>query len=142
MYGQFTRQIDAKNRIAIPTKLRDGLGVKFYITIGLDNVIELRSEESFSAFSTKLISQSQFSTEARLIRRAWLGKTQEIELDSQGRFIIPKQYLSHAAIQKEVLLIGVGDLVELWGVEKYAEYESNLDVNSIQIAAQKLAEKE
>ncbi|WP_029513200.1 division/cell wall cluster transcriptional repressor MraZ [Mycoplasmopsis primatum] len=142
MFGEFIRSIDDKNRIAIPAKLRDGLGSKFYITIGLDNVIELRSEETFKTFSEKLISQSQFSSEARLIRRAWLGKSQEIEVDSQGRFILPKQFLSYAAIQKEVLLIGVGDIVELWGVEQYQNYETTLDKDAIAKAASKLAEKE
>ncbi|WP_429987196.1 MraZ N-terminal domain-containing protein, partial [Mycoplasmopsis bovis] len=55
------RTIDEKNRIAIPAKLRDSLGSKFYITIGLDDVVDLRSEETFMTFSNKLIAQSQFS---------------------------------------------------------------------------------
>ncbi len=70
-----------------------------------------------------------------------MAKVRKLNFDSQGRFTIPKQFLTHAAIQKEVLLIGVGDLVELWSVEQYAKYESELDKNSVANAAAKLAEK-
>lgn len=141
MFGEFSRNVDDKNRISIPAKLRDDLGSKFYLTIGLDGVIEIRSEANFKKFTEKLNSQNNFSSNVRLLKRAWLGKSQEINLDSQGRFIIPKQFVTHAAIQKEVLLIGVGDLVELWGIEQYNKYMSALDKDAIAKAAKELAEQ-
>lgn len=131
MFGKFVRNVDDKNRISIPAKLRDNLGTKFYMTIGLENKIELRSQSEFEEFASKLLAQSQFSKEARIIQRAWLGNTQEIELDSQGRFIIPKQFIQISAIQKEVTLIGLGKLVELWASEVYEDYQNKLDDETI-----------
>ncbi|WP_406616742.1 division/cell wall cluster transcriptional repressor MraZ [Mycoplasmopsis adleri] len=141
MYGTFNRNVDEKNRVAIPAKLRDSLGSKFYMTIGLSGVIELRSEAEYNIFAEKLLSQSQFSTNARMLQRAWLGNTQEIELDSQSRFIIPKQFLLKANIQKEVVLIGVGNLIELWAADEYENYLSSVTDEKLEEAALKLSEK-
>lgn len=141
MYGTFNRNVDEKNRVAIPAKLRDSLGSKFYMTIGLSGVIELRSEAEYNIFAEKLLSQSQFSTNARMLQRAWLGNTQEIELDSQSRFIIPKQFLLKANIQKEVVLIGVGNLIELWAADEYENYLSSATDEKLEEAALKLSEK-
>ncbi|WP_338822327.1 division/cell wall cluster transcriptional repressor MraZ [Mycoplasmopsis felifaucium] len=142
IYGTYNRNVDDKNRIMIPAKLRDSLGSKFFMTIGLSGAVELRSETAFKKFSSKLLNQSQFSKEARILQRAWLGNSLEIELDSQGRFIIPRLFLEKSAIQKEAILIGVGELIELWGAEKYEEYCQSIDEDILEKAAEKLASKE
>lgn len=141
MFGTFNRSLDNKNRIIVPSKLRDALGSKFYITIGLEGAIELRSEKTFNDFISILNAQSNFSIEARKIKRAWLGNTQEIEVDSQGRFLVPKTYIEKAAIQKDVVLVGIGDLVELWSLEKYNEYNENLDQEELNSITARFAEK-
>lgn len=141
MFGTFNRSLDNKNRIIVPSKLRDALGSKFYMTIGLEGAIELRSEKTFNDFISILNAQSNFSIEARKIKRAWLGNTQEIEVDSQGRFIVPKTYIEKATIQKDVVLVGIGDLVELWSLEKYNEYNENLDQEELNSITAKFAEK-
>ncbi|VEU75280.1 cell division protein MraZ [Mycoplasmopsis maculosa] len=141
MFGTFNRSLDNKNRIIVPSKLRDALGSKFYMTIGLEGAIELRSEKTFNDFISILNAQSNFSIEARKIKRAWLGNTQEIEVDSQGRFLVPKTYIEKAAIQKDVVLVGIGDLVELWSLEKYNEYNENLDQEELNSITARFAEK-
>lgn len=142
MYGQYNRNIDEKNRIAVPAKLRDDLGSKFYLTIGLEGVVEIRSEKEFNNFISFLTAQSQYDTNARMVRRFWLSNSQEVELDSQGRFVVPKQFLTAAAIQKEALFIGVGNLVELWGIQKYENYNKDIDLETVTKAAQELAHKD
>ncbi|MBU4690687.1 division/cell wall cluster transcriptional repressor MraZ [Mycoplasma sp. ES3157-GEN-MYC] len=141
MYGQYQRSVDSKNRIALPSKLRDALGSKFYLTIGMENVIELRSVEEFDKLTADLTSQSLYDKNARLLKRWWLGNTHEIELDSQSRFVIPKSILTKGAIQKDVVFIGVGDSVELWATEIYEEYESKMSVEDLEMAAQALAQR-
>ncbi|WP_027120614.1 division/cell wall cluster transcriptional repressor MraZ [Mycoplasmopsis lipofaciens] len=138
MYGQYSRNIDAKNRLSLPTKLRDQLGSKFYLTIGMENVVEIRSIAEFEKLTSELTSQGSFNSDARKLKRYWLGRSQEIELDSQNRFILPKQFLAKANIQKEVIFVGLGDLVELWGAEKYNEYNENISIEEISRAAENL----
>ncbi|MBU4693891.1 division/cell wall cluster transcriptional repressor MraZ [Mycoplasma zalophidermidis] len=141
MYGQYQRNVDSKNRIALPSKLRDALGSKFYLTVGMENVIELRSVEEFEKLTADLTSQSLYDKNARLLKRWWLGNTHEIELDSQSRFVIPKSILTKGAIQKDVVFIGVGDSVELWATEIYEEYESKMSVKDLEMAAQALTQR-
>ncbi|MBU4689713.1 division/cell wall cluster transcriptional repressor MraZ [Mycoplasma zalophidermidis] len=141
MYGQYQRNVDSKNRIALPSKLRDALGSKFYLTVGMENVIELRSVEEFEKLTADLTSQSLYDKNARLLKRWWLGNTHEIELDSQSRFVIPKSILTKGAIQKDVVFIGVGDSVELWATEIYEEYESKMSVEDLEMAAQALTQR-
>ncbi|WP_029608760.1 division/cell wall cluster transcriptional repressor MraZ [Mycoplasma simbae] len=142
MYGQYERSIDAKNRVALPAKLRDALGSKFYLTVGMDNIIELRDENEFAKLTADLTSQSIYDKNARLLKRWWLGNTHDVELDSQSRFILPKQVLSKGAIQKDVIFIGVGNSVELWGAENYENYTNSISEQELAQAAQALANRE
>ncbi|VEU78405.1 cell division protein MraZ [Mycoplasmopsis columbinasalis] len=142
MYGQYERTIDAKNRIILPAKIRDILGSTFFITLGLENVIELRNVEQFHVFASKLNAQSNFDMNARMLKRMWLGSTQEIELDTQGRFVLPKQFIEASAIQKNLVFVGVGDIVELWAKETFDNYQTNLSLEQIRTAAETLAAKE
>ncbi|AIA29529.1 cell division protein MraZ [Mycoplasmopsis californica] len=142
MYGQFERTIDAKNRVALPAKLRDALGSKFYLTISMNNVIELRDEAEFNSMTANLNAQSIYDANARMLKRYILGNTHEIELDAQARFIIPKPALAKGEIQKDVIFIGVGNFVELWGAETFKNYEQSISDEDIALAARALADKE
>ncbi|MCS4537145.1 division/cell wall cluster transcriptional repressor MraZ [Mycoplasma sp. CSL7475-4] len=142
MYGQYERTIDVKNRVALPAKLRDALGSKFYLTIGMENVIEIRNEQQYEKLEQSLTSTSMFDRNAKIVKRWFLGHTYEIELDSQARFVIPKLALEKSAIQKEVVFIGTGDLVELWSLEQYQDYEASISDEKLQMAAESLMKGE
>ncbi len=141
IYGQHSRNIDAKNRVMLPTKIRDILGNNFFLTIGMEGIVELRSKADFQNLIDVFNAQSFFDPKARMLKRFWLGNSQEIELDSQNRFVIPKNILEKAAIQKEVLFIGVGNLVEMWSKEAYENYETKISDEELLEAAQTLIDK-
>lgn len=141
MFGQYKRNIDDKKRLALPSKLRDDLGSKIYLTVGLEGIVEIRSEKEFNKFVEILNQQNSFDSNARFVRRFWLSNTQEIELDNQGRFVVPKQFLDKAAIQKEAIFVASGNLVELWGSEKFDQYCQNFSDSDISSAAQKILER-
>ncbi|MEA4115495.1 division/cell wall cluster transcriptional repressor MraZ [Mycoplasma sp. 744] len=142
IYGQFNRNLDDRNRVILPVKIRDLLGTKFYITIGMNGVIELRSEKEFQKLTESLTYESNFDPLVRKLKRFWLGNSQEIELDSQNRFIIPKTYLDKAAIQKEVLLLGVGDIVEIWNPQVYQQYLDSISEEELLEAANAFASRQ
>ncbi|QBF34503.1 transcriptional regulator MraZ [Mycoplasmopsis phocirhinis] len=142
MYGQYERAIDVKNRVALPAKLREVLGSKFYLTIGLENIIEIRSEQQYQKLEQTLTATSIFDRNAKIVKRWFLGHTYQIDLDSQARFVIPKLALEKSAIQKDVIFIGTGDLVELWSLEQYQNYEQSISDEKLQLAAKSLMKVE
>ncbi|KUH47318.1 division/cell wall cluster transcriptional repressor MraZ [Mycoplasmopsis meleagridis] len=142
MYGKYPRTLDDRKRIILPPKVREALGNKFYITIGMEGIVELRSEKEFNKLIDIFNMQSNFDLNARKLKRFWLGNSQEIELDSQSRFVIPKIYLDKAAIQKDALLIGVGDMVELWNNQTYENYSQQISEEELLNSAKFLVSKD
>lgn len=113
MFGNYSRTLDDKNRVTMPSKLRDLLGNVCFITLGPDNVLEIRDEKSFALFRDKLMSPNMLNAGARQLARLLLGRSFEVELDKAGRISIPEQTLIQAGITKEVIFVGVGNKVEL-----------------------------
>lgn len=139
MFGNFTRSLDDKNRIIIPSKLRIHLGKILYITIGPDGVLELRDEKKFNIWKSKLLTTNLLNKNARMFSRILLGNTHEIELDKQGRISISENFLSKTGIVKEVTFVGVGDKVELWPSSKFIEFQLKFEgEGSIDDLAEKL----
>ncbi|QSF13821.1 division/cell wall cluster transcriptional repressor MraZ [Mycoplasma sp. Mirounga ES2805-ORL] len=138
MFGEYVRNLDSKNRIAMPSKLRDDLGAELVLTIGMDNNLELRSKTEFEKLVLIFNARGPFDKQSRLLKRKWLGSSCEIELDSQGRFIMPKNFLDASTIQKEVVFVGVGDLVEIWSKDKYEDYKNNLSDEEVDQAIEYL----
>lgn len=133
MFGNYFRTLDDKNRVIVPSKLRDPLGRICYITLGPDKVLEIRDEKSFETFKDKLMSPNMLNANARKFARILLGNTHEVELDKSGRIALPENILNQAGITKDVVFVGVGNKVELWdklsfeNFSKQFEGEGSLD---------------
>lgn len=143
MYGNHARTLDDRSRIILPAKLREDISSsKVYLTLNNDgefNFAEIRDQNTFERWLNDLVEQNSYDKSTRMLRRLWLGRTTEVELDSQGRILIPKQYISQLAIQKDVTLLGVGEFIELWATQQYEQYENSLTPEAINQATEKLA---
>ena len=113
MFGHYFRKLDEKNRVIIPTKLKNKLTKVSYITLDFDNILTIRDSNSFAGWSSKLINLNSLNANARKFARALLGRTYEIELDKQGRMSLPTELITSANLTKELAFIGVGDKIEL-----------------------------
>ncbi|WP_416755856.1 division/cell wall cluster transcriptional repressor MraZ [Mycoplasma aquilae ATCC BAA-1896] len=140
MYGSQTRNIDDKNRVVLPPVFRDELGSKLYITIGFDGNAEVRSQEGFQAYIAMIENKSRFDVKTRTLARYIFGNTFEIVLDNQNRISLPKPIIEKLSIQKEVIFIGVGSIVELWAKEKYDENQNQYTVEDMAELAQFLSQ--
>ncbi len=130
--GEYQHAIDAKNRMIVPSKLREGLGSKFVITKGLDGCLYAYPMEEWKALETKLKSLPLTNKDARAFVRFFFSGACEIEVDKQGRGLIPQNLKEYAGIEKEIVSIGVLTRVEIWSKEKWIEYnESDMDFDSI-----------
>lgn len=126
--GEFSQNLDAKNRIIIPAKLRNELGENFVITRGLENTISLYTMEKWDNLNQKLSKLSLTKKSHRLLSRFFLSGANELSLDKMGRILVPKSLKEFASLSKECIFIGVGDHIELWDKNKWNEYmEQNLE---------------
>jgi MraZ protein len=124
--GLFTRSIDEKLRVAIPKRLRDALetetGRGIYIAPGTDQSLALYTEEAFSRLADRLAQASPTRQDVRTFNRLFYARAQRLEFDSQGRVRIPPELAEFARLDKEVMLLGVQDHLEIWSAERWQSY--------------------
>ena len=129
--SQYNHTIDAKGRVIIPAKFREKLGDSFVITKGLDGCLYGYAKEEWNAFEEKLGTLPITNKNSRQFTRFFLAGAAECELDKQGRILIPSVLREFAALDKDVVLVGVASKIEIWSKERWdesnGEYETNMD---------------
>ena len=121
MTGQYAHNIDAKGRLFIPARLREELGQTFHVTVGMDHCLSVYSDESWAAFTDKLRDLPYSKAKAL---RPLFANAIDCEPDGQGRILIPAKLREYANLQKEVVVIGSFDRVEIWNAERWAREEA------------------
>ncbi len=121
MTGQYPYNIDAKGRLFIPAKLRESLGETYHVTIGQDHCLSVFSDESWNAFMERL-KELSYSEVKKL--RPMFANAADCEPDGQGRILIPAKLRQYAALEKEVIVIGSFDRVEIWNAQRWSELET------------------
>ncbi|CAT04988.1 Protein mraZ [Mesomycoplasma conjunctivae] len=124
MFGTSLRILDEKNRIVIPPSFRENLGTEFYISINLDQLLEIRNQAEFDAIIEKITKANSLNKNLRNFARYFLGNSVKVSIDKQGRFLIPKHLLDLAAIDKKLYLVGVGKKIEIWPQQKYEAFNT------------------
>ncbi|MBN1396087.1 MAG: division/cell wall cluster transcriptional repressor MraZ [Pirellulales bacterium] len=126
--GIFSRSIDQKQRVAIPRRLREALEADgrqaLYLAPGTDQSLALYTEDAFAGLAERLAQSSPTRQDVRTFTRLFYARAQRVEFDSQGRLRIPAELAELARLEKEVVLLGVQDHVELWAAERWKSYLS------------------
>lgn len=126
--GEYSQNLDAKNRIIIPAKLRTDLGESFVVTRGMENTISIYTMDKWDALNEKLSKLSVTKKSHRLLTRFFLSGANETSVDKTGRILVPKSLKEFANLEKECIFIGVGDHIELWSKDAWENYmNDNLD---------------
>lgn len=120
--GEYQHSLDAKGRIIVPSRFREGLGERFIATKGLDNCLFLYPMEEWKTIEEKLRTLPFTRADVRSFARFFFSGAAELEIDKQGRILLPPNLRDYAGIEKELFIIGVGSRVEIWSGEKWAEY--------------------
>ena len=124
--GEYDHQIDAKNRIRIPAKLK-GNEERLYFSKGSDGCIFVFYEEAIKAKMEKLEEIGLFDKNKQRGLRNFTNSIKPVDVDQQGRFVIPAELVNHAKIVKDVKICGSGSRIEVWAKEVYDEYMSGDD---------------
>ncbi len=139
LIGEFSHGMDKKNRIIIPSKLRDGLGEQFVMTKGLDSCLYIYPITEWKTLEAKLKALPLTDKNARSFVRFFFSGANEMEPDKMGRVLIPQSLLNYAGISGEVVSVGMMDRVEIWSKEKWQEYsDSEMDMDTIALRMNEL----
>lgn len=129
--GEYNHTIDAKGRLIIPSKFRDALGDEFVVTKGLDGCLFVFDRIEWSAFEEKLKALPITNKDARQFVRFFLAGAASVEVDKQGRILVPNVLREFADLSKDVTLIGVGSRIEIWDKTRYEGASAYDDMEEI-----------
>ena len=134
--GNFEHTLDAKNRLTVPSKFRAQLAGKVFLVKGPDRCISVYPEQTYSAMThAALAGLNPLSPEARELRRFFNAHAEDVELDSAGRVMLPRTHVEHAGIDRQVVIIGAGDSLELWDRETWKTYDTDLTARAPDLTA-------
>ena len=126
---RFEHSLDGKNRLIIPAKHREQLGPVFMITQSIDNCLQVYSMEEWKKYSDKLDALPNKKLAA--VRRFIYSNASEVTPDSQGRVVISPALKRFAGIEKTVVIVGCGNIAEIWAAEKWEEINSEDNLASV-----------
>ena len=120
--GEFKHNIDAKGRLIIPSKLREQCGSSVIVTRGFDGYLALYTQEGWDDYYQKLQMLPKTKKDARNFVRIITSRASECEFDKLGRINIPSVLRVEGKLEKECIIVGVGDHVEIWNESLWQDY--------------------
>lgn len=121
LIGEYKNKLDEKNRVALPKKFRADLGNRVILARGYEGCLLVVAKKSWQVLVESAVSGPFTSGVLRDTSRFLLGGAFEMELDSQGRFVLPKNLLEYSSIKAEACFVGLGRWVEVWDDSKWEE---------------------
>jgi MraZ protein len=132
--GEYEHSVDAKGRIAVPARYRSRLEQGLVITRSFDQCLLVYPQEEWETLSQKLNGLSFVQDEVRKARRMLFGNAFELELDRQGRILLPGSLREYAKIDNDAIVAGMGSYIEMWSAEMWRANQDDLTSDSAEIA--------
>lgn len=132
--GEYHYSIDDKARLAIPVKFRPNLSKGAIVTRGIDTCLFLYSKKEWEILAQKLAQLPLSQSKTRAFSRLMLAGAMDVEMDKQGRIILPDYLRKYAGINKKVVIAGLYNRLEIWDENKWEEYKSKSEEESPDIA--------
>ena len=129
--GEFNHTIDAKGRLIIPSRFREELGQEFVMTKGLDGCLFVFPMNEWELFEQKLRTLPLTQKSARKFTRFFVAGATECELDKQGRILLPQTLREFAQLEKDVVLSGNLNRVEIWSKANWTDNNAYDDMDDI-----------
>ena len=136
--GQYHHNLDEKGRLTIPARFRDALADGAYLTQGFDRNLRLLTQADFEMMTEKINHLSMTNPDIRQLRRLIFANASEVQLDRIGRTLIPQFLRDFAGLEGEAVIVGVGEAIEIWSPEAWAEQETL--IQDAEANAQRFAE--
>lgn len=134
LMGEYFHAVDSKGRIILPAKFREELGDEFIITKGLDNCLFVYGKREWAILEEKLKRLPLAKPEARAFVRFFFAGAAELGCDKQGRVLLPNNLREYASLNKDVVVIGVSNRIEIWDSAAWEAYNEQVAPSVTQIA--------
>ena len=129
--GEYAHSIDTKGRLIIPSRFRYELGETFVLTRGLDGCLSIYPQSEWDTLEAKLRALPFTNSNARKITRFLISGATPCELDRQGRILVPAALREYAGLDKDVVVTGNLDKIEIWDKERWEKAGSFGDAEEI-----------
>ena len=139
LLGEFKHNLDIKGRMAVPSKFRSKLSNGAIITRGLDNCLFIFANSEWEELAKKLVALPLAQANSRAFTRLMLAGAMDVELDGQGRILIPDYLRKYADLKKQVVVAGLYNRIEIWDNDAWKQYKTKTETASDEIA-EKLGE--
>ncbi|MDA8243656.1 MAG: division/cell wall cluster transcriptional repressor MraZ [Elusimicrobia bacterium] len=132
LYGEYEYTMDAKGRVFIPARFREELRKEdknyLMLSIGLDRCLYIFLPSKWEALlaDNMQIFKSENKEEERAFKRFFFGNACDVQLDEQGRILVPQNQKNYASLKKDVLIRGVGNKAEIWDAQVWSKYSKDI----------------
>lgn len=134
--GEYQHSIDLKKRLAVPSKFRAELKSRVVVTRGLDKCLFVYPIKAWEELANKLGTLPVGESGTRSFIRLMLAGAVDVDVDKQGRILIPDYLKEYAMLKKDVVIAGLYNRLEVWDEHKWSEYKKNAEKNTDEIAEQ------
>lgn len=127
--GSYKTDFSGKNRLILPRRFRKELGNedKFYVFLGKNGEVWGFDQTNWQKQAENVLNSPLSSEEGRVSRLRFFSRAEECSLDSQGRFILPQEFIEQVKFGKQVLIVGAGDHFEIWNPKDWRQQLTNLE---------------
>ena len=134
--GEYSYSVDSKGRIAIPTKFRANLVSGCVVTRGIDDCLFLYPKEEWERLAKRLASLPISQSNSRAFARLMLAGAMDLEIDRQGRVVLPKYLRHYANLEGKAIVAGLYNRLEIWNSDRWSRYKKQAEGSSADIAEQ------
>ena len=133
--SEFECKLDSKGRLVLPAKIKSSLPevstTELVLRKGFESNLILYPMLEYKKIHQKISSLSEFNPEQRQLKRIFFRSIAQVEMDGSARILVPKGMLAHAKIERDVILIGMGNYIEIWNPDVFNQ---SLSVNEAEFS--------
>lgn len=134
--GEYQHSVDVKGRMAVPAKFRAKLKKGAVVTKGLDHCLVIYPEKDWQELATKLSSLPITQANTRAFSRLMLAGAMAVDLDKQGRMLVPEYLRKYSKLSKKVVVVGLYNRLEIWSKAEWDKYSARTEKDGNEIAEQ------
>lgn len=132
--GEYKHLLDEKGRVAVPAKFRKSFKSGAIVSRGLDHCLFVFEKKEWNAFIEKIKSLSIYRANSRAFNRMILAGAMEVDLDSQGRVLLPDYLREYAGLKKQTVIAGLHNRLEIWDEDSWKKYKDKTEASFEDIA--------